>query len=395
MRLSPSARLAMAFTATLFLLLASQETSLAAIDCFKCHDRSAFQKKVKHPPAAGGECITCHSPHVAKYKGLLQEKVQNLCYSCHQETATAHRQGLAHLPVRKGECLACHNPHASEHGGLLNKSLAETCFTCHSGLPKKFKFTHTPYANGQCAACHRAHQSNHAALLVKEPDALCLNCHSPQTVQQRHPNFPTEPDNCGSCHNPHGSDRPDLIRNILHEPYAAGCKDCHTGKGAPVTVDTCLACHPQVGEQMASSHNHMLRYGNNGCTACHSPHAGDSANLLKGKERHVCGSCHESTFRRIDEAHYKHTMDGSCSDCHALHGSNHPVMVKDQLNMVCATCHAQHGQFTHPIGEKIFDPRTGQMMTCASCHASKGTDYESHLRFSGARDLCVQCHRDR
>jgi predicted CXXCH cytochrome family protein len=145
---------------------------------------------------------------------------------------------------------------------------------------------------------------------------------------------------------------------------------------------------------MASSHNHLVRFGDNGCMACHSPHAGDDERLLKGKERHVCGKCHEATFKRHDSAKFKHKLTGACNDCHAPHGSNHPAMAKAPINEVCSGCHGKHGVFTHPIGEGVFDPRTGQMMTCASCHASKGTDYAFHTRFSGTRDLCTQCHRD-
>jgi predicted CXXCH cytochrome family protein len=393
MRLSRFVRLAVILTSALFLFLSAQSTAMA-VDCFTCHDRGAFQKRVKHQPAAKGDCRACHSPHVAKHSGLLQQEVQTLCYSCHPDAAAAHRQGVVHQPVRKGECIACHDPHSSEQAGLLNKRSPDNCFTCHSDLPKKFKYTHTPYAKGQCSSCHQPHQSSHAYLLARDSDSLCLGCHSVDSVRQKHPNYPAEPVNCSSCHSPHGSNRPALVRNILHEPYAAGCKDCHVGKGSPVTVDTCLECHSQVGEQMASSHNHLVRYGNNGCLACHSPHAGDNKRLLKGKQRHVCGNCHEATFRRRDEAGFKHTMEGSCSDCHAPHGSNHPAMARAPINTVCVSCHVTHDQFTHPIGENVFDPRTGQMMTCASCHASKGTDNEYHLKFSGKRDLCVQCHRD-
>jgi len=185
-----------------------------------------------------------------------------------------------------------------------------------------------------------------------------------------------------------------MIRNVLHEPYADGCQNCHAGKNVPVTIDTCLECHPEVSEQMASSHNHLVRYGENGCTACHSPHAGDTERLLKGQERDVCGNCHEATFQRHDSAKFKHQWTGECTDCHAPHGSNHPSMVKAPINDVCGECHGLHGSFTHPIGENIFDPRTGQMMTCISCHATKGSEYEFHTRYNGKRDLCVQCHRD-
>lgn len=391
-------RLFLLITAVLLLASAAPaEAKPTTKDCFACHDRAAFQKRVKHQPVVGGDCSVCHSPHVARHQGLLQQQVQSLCYFCHPTAAAEHRRGLAHEPVRLGECLACHDPHSSDHPGLLSRIGAESCFDCHSELPRKFRHTHTPYAKGECASCHRAHQSEQPYLLVKDAAALCLNCHSAQTVKQKHPNYPVAPGNCSSCHNPHGSDRPALVRNLLHQPYREGCKSCHSGQ-QPVTVQNCLSCHPQVGEEMASSNNHLVRYGNNSCTACHSPHAGDQPGLLKGKERHICWSCHESTFQRTEQAAHQHpltkTKEGSCTQCHALHGSNHPAMVKGPINTVCISCHAEHEQFTHPIGEQVFDPRTGQMMTCISCHATRGSEHEKHLRHDGRRALCTQCHRD-
>jgi predicted CXXCH cytochrome family protein len=376
------------------LFLADTALAQTTVDCFSCHDRATFQKKVKHEPVESGDCFSCHNPHVARHAGLLQELVPQLCYSCHGEMVKGLQQAVVHRPVREGKCLSCHDPHASDQANLLNARPAETCLSCHTTLPKQFKFTHAPYAKGECASCHNAHQSSNPALLVKEADKLCLTCHSAQTVQQKHPGYPAELKNCGTCHNPHGSDNRGLIRNVRHEPYTTGCKDCHAGKGVPVGIDICLGCHDDVGTKMASSHNHLVRYGQNGCTACHSPHAGDDKRLLKGRERYVCSTCHLDTFQRYDAAKSKHVTTDACTDCHAAHGSNYPNMLSGPINSVCATCHEKHSQFTHPIGEKVFDPRTLQSLTCTTCHRSKGSEHFSHLRFDGNRDLCVQCHRD-
>jgi predicted CXXCH cytochrome family protein len=394
MILSSFLRSALILFASLFLLFSSPGLSEAAIDCFSCHERAAFQKRVNHQPAADGDCLSCHNPHVSRFSGMLQVQVKDLCYSCHGEAAEDHSQGNVHSPVIKGECLSCHNPHASDLAGLLNDRPSETCFSCHTELPKKFKNTHAPYAKGQCASCHQPHQSPYANLLVKAPEALCLGCHPLASVRQKHPNYPAELGNCSSCHNPHGSDRKALVRNFLHAPYADGCQDCHAGKGVPVRIGTCLECHPEVSKQMASSHNHLVRFEDNGCIACHSPHAGDDKRLLKGKERDVCGTCHDATLERYDTAEHKHQKTDACNDCHAPHGSNHPAMFKGPVNDVCNDCHGLHGSFTHPIGEGVFDPRTGQMLTCASCHASKGTDNDYHTRFERKKALCVQCHAE-
>ena len=378
--------------ATLLLTLSLQGPVEAAIDCFSCHDRAAFQKRVNHEPAAEGDCFACHNPHVARFEGLLQEKTRDLCYSCHEDEASEHLQGFVHAPVTRGECLGCHDPHASNHDNLLNARSSETCFSCHDSLQREYKNSHAPYAKGQCDACHQSHQSDFAYLLKKDAEDLCFNCHSGSSLQNKHAGFPAELGKCGSCHNPHGSDRPGLVRNALHAPYADGCADCHAGKGVPVRIDSCLGCHPDVSEQMSSSHNHLVRYEDNGCIACHSPHAADDERLLKGSERHVCGTCHEATFKRHEESAYKHEMTDACNDCHAPHGSNHPAMLAAPINQVCNNCHGLHGSFTHPIGVDVFDPRTGQMMTCASCHATKGTDFAYHARQERKKALCIECH---
>ncbi len=372
--------------------VSANQTFAITVDCFSCHDREAFNKRVKHEPAASGECLECHSPHVARFAGLLQKQLMNLCYSCHSDAEEEHSKGFVHLPVLRGQCQGCHTPHSSNQNGLLKDSAAELCFSCHDYLPRKYKNTHAPYAKGQCDSCHQPHQSDQIYLLKKEPVAMCLTCHSQATVENNHRNFPEKLTNCSSCHNPHGSDRPSLIRNVLHEPFADGCADCHVGKGIPVRIETCLECHPHVSDQMASSHNHLVRYENNGCIACHTPHAGDDQRLLKGRERQVCGTCHEATFERHDLSKHSHPTTDACNDCHAPHGSNHPSMVRGPINDVCNDCHGLHGTFTHPIGENVFDPRTGQLMTCSSCHAVKGTDFEYFTPFHRKKALCIQCH---
>jgi len=373
--------------------VSNQKMPTTAI-CFSCHDRDAFLKKLKHEPAAVEACLSCHSPHVARFEGLLQMQVRDLCYSCHTDAAAEQLQGKVHTPVKQGECLSCHNPHAADQEGLLNDSPSGICFSCHSEMPRKYKNTHAPYGRGECSTCHRPHQSSYPNLLVGDPETLCQGCHSLASLKQKHANFPEELGNCGSCHTPHGSDRKGLIRNVLHEPYSEGCQDCHTGKGIPVLIDTCFKCHSEIRDQMASSHNHLVRYKDNGCMACHSPHAGNDDRLLKGKERHICGQCHAATFERYDAAEFKHQMTDACNNCHAPHGSNHPAMAKAPINQVCSKCHGEHGFFNHPIGEDVFDPRTGQMMTCASCHASKGTDFDYHTRFNRKKALCIQCHTE-
>lgn len=374
---------------SLFLLPAANAKTV----CFTCHDKKVFTKKLVHKPLAAGECGACHNPHVARYERLLHKPGAELCFDCHRKQQKIFEKGIVHQPVRKGECLSCHDPHASDTRGLLKeKNLSGSCFKCHEELPKKYKFTHNPYARGRCMACHYPHQSEISLLLKKEPDKLCASCHKKDSIASAHPGYPGRLKDCLSCHNPHGSNRKKLVRNVLHKPYSKGCKDCHAkGKKG---IANCLRCHEKIKEELYTTHNHITGSGGNSCTTCHSPHAGDAKNLLRGsRQSQVCRKCHEQSIQKAMMKRYKHQNLQECSNCHAPHGSNQLAMMKADHNAVCSACHETQGKFTHPVGDKVFDPRTGQQVTCVSCHDSMGTDFKFHLKKSGSKELCIQCHR--
>ncbi|MBU0484591.1 MAG: NapC/NirT family cytochrome c [Proteobacteria bacterium] len=381
---------------SLLILLTCFFTSIVSAEanttCFKCHKKANFSGKVVHSPVAENKCSSCHNPHVARYKNLLSSEVSELCYQCHQDKIESFSKGIVHKPVKKGECLSCHAPHASSNKGLLNESApGENCFKCHKTLLKKYDYTHQPYEKGDCGACHRAHQSERAQLLNDEPDKLCSKCHQENILQQKHQGFPGRLRVCLSCHNPHGSERKNLIRNVLHAPYKEGCSDCHE-KG-PVKTDKCLECHEEIMDQLLSAHNHLTDKAVNSCVKCHSPHAADSNSMLKNRQNQICRSCHANTFAGYDNTLHSHPDTGSCSDCHALHGSNNMAMLKGNGIEVCDSCHKTQGQFTHPVGGTVLDPRTGQQVTCVSCHYPHGTNFKFNLKLSGGKDLCIQCHK--
>ncbi|MBI5557130.1 MAG: hypothetical protein HY885_05785 [Deltaproteobacteria bacterium] len=363
--------------------------------CFDCHDKGSFSGNIVHQPLADGQCKACHNPHVAHFKGLLEKEGADLCYACHGKEKEKFKEGLVHQPVRGGKCLACHEPHASANSGLLKSNLDKICFSCHDKLPQKYGHTHSPFAKGQCFACHRPHQAAYGQLLKDEPDKICQSCHKPQDLQQGHADYPGQLRNCLSCHNPHGSERKGIVRNVLHAPYAKGCKDCHDQKGTQGNTQSCLRCHEKVATEMHARHSHLTGKGGNKCVDCHSPHAADEKNLLKGSQVEVCRACHRDTMARYADKLYKHpeAKAGTCTSCHEVHGSNRVAMLRGDGNAICTQCHETQGKFTHPVGEKILDARTGQMVTCISCHLPMGSDFKNELIYSGSKDLCVQCHK--
>lgn len=366
-------------------------TAFAETVCFQCHKKEAFSGKSVHKPVAEDRCGKCHNPHVAKYEGMLQEKGAALCYDCHRKAKKEYARGVVHKPVQTGDCGACHAPHASGQKALLRKPLARICFTCHAQEEKKYQVSHKPFAAGNCTACHQPHQSGQSQLLKSGDDTLCLNCHKAPDAMGGHKGFPGKVRGCLSCHNPHGSSKKGLIREVAHAPFAKGCKSCHDKDVRDTAL--CFSCHTGVMAQTMAPHNHLVVGKGNACTQCHSPHAADTKTLLKGKEGPLCKSCHLDTAQRMDVSLHKHPKVEKCSECHEPHGANRIALLKNEGNGLCSRCHETQGEFTHPVGDKVVDHRTGQTLTCLTCHDPMGTDYRYNLKQSGKKVLCVQCHR--
>lgn len=382
------------FLACVFFLLMA-EAGVAATVCFKCHERAEFANKVVHEPVASEQCTSCHSPHAARHEGLLQDVGIKLCSRCHADTVEGFQKDFFHQPVKEGKCLACHNPHSSANKGLIRGVQGgDTCFECHVELQPSYDFTHAPYANGQCSACHLPHSADNPSFLRDTAEKLCFTCHKNQEIAKLHNESPVRVERgCLLCHNPHGSSREALIRDVLHAPYEDGCADCHDGSGGPVGVDTCLGCHDEVGEKALSSHSHLTYRAQNVCVNCHSPHASNTKDMLRGSQVVVCRACHDDTFRRFQDKRHKHTATAkACNECHAVHGSNELAMLREEGNAVCSRCHESQGVFSHPVGDRIRDPRNGQRMDCVSCHNPHGTDYKMNLKLDGQEALCKSCH---
>ena len=392
-------KLTLSLTLTLFLCLGTYETVFSKAGCFnsKCHDKSAFNNRVVHKPVAKKECNGCHSPHVARFKGLLQQSGSELCFSCHTDEQESFTRDVVHDPVRQGKCTACHDPHSTQRAGLIKGKLNEICFTCHNKIPRQFRFTHSPFKKGQCISCHTPHNAKTYQLLRTSgnTDDICFSCHKHQAIKNSHRNFPTEPKNCLSCHNPHGGNDKSLIRKVLHRPFKKGkkgCKECHIND-KPVGTDTCLRCHKEIEKEFFKTHSHLTNRTGNNCTQCHSPHASDSTIMIKGRQDQLCKDCHNDTFIRHNDKLYIHPDVLMCNSCHDAHGSNEPAMLKGGGIDLCSGCHKEEGANTHPVGENVIDPRTGQILTCVSCHDPKGTNFKNQLKASGSEDLCKQCHK--
>ncbi len=363
--------------------------------CFQCHPRAKFLKGRPHAPVLKGECVQCHQPHVSKFKKLLVKEPPDLCYSCHKKVKEELTSAvLVHPPFRQGACLRCHEAHTAPGSGLLKGSLNKVCFTCHKDLKRKFSHVHAPFGQGRCLACHEPHASGDRRLLKRKGAQLCLSCHkSSPALKKTHPGSLKTMD-CLSCHNPHGSARKAILRDVSHTPYAEGkCVECH--KKRKLGAALCFSCHKEVEKTFNHFHNHLLGgYSSNPCLLCHSPHLADTKAMLRDTPRRLCQRCHPETYKQREESLYSHPKWKECDACHAPHGSDHPAMLKGNGNDVCVRCHETQGKFTHPVGEKVRDPRNGQPVTCVTCHNTMGTNFKYNLRLSGEAALCVECHKN-
>ncbi len=377
------------------LLLTSPCWSASGRMCFQCHPRAKLLQGRIHEPVAKGECVRCHRPHVARHKGLLTEAPPELCFACHKRVKRELTSAvLVHPPFREGACLRCHKPHSAAGKGLLKDSLRTVCFSCHKDLKQSFPHVHAPFGKGRCLVCHEPHASGDRRLLKRKGSNLCVSCHAPTSRWKRiHRGDGTSMD-CLSCHHPHGSKRKGILRNVSHAPYAQKkCSVCHEKRNRGAAL--CFSCHKDVQKSFDHFHNHLLGgYSPNPCLLCHSPHLADTKAMLRDTPRRLCQQCHPETYRQREETLYSHPKWKMCNECHAPHGSDHPAMLKGNGNRVCVRCHETQGKFTHPVGEKVRDPRNDQPITCVTCHNTMGTNFKYNLRLSGEAALCIECHKN-
>ncbi|MEK6531671.1 MAG: cytochrome c3 family protein [Deltaproteobacteria bacterium] len=368
--------------------------------CLGCHKEVAAysSKAVVHRPVKEGQCTLCHSPHASKHQGLLKGDGSALCYGCHDKKNFAGGVSV-HKPVMDGKCSACHNSHASDAKGLLKKTGAEICYSCHPAEDfKGKKHVHPEVKKGNCTLCHNPHTSNSEGLLAEGRAALCAKCH--KTVDTRaHWGYDVAGSDCFSCHSPHSSDRPALIKATLHKPFEEKkCSACHIRGAKEVSesiLSTCASCHKATLAGFNKIYSHLISGADTkSCSACHAPHASDGKKLLRDKETRVCFSCHFSTRDSIGRSKVTHPKLEMCTSCHTSHGSNDRYFLSSG-NGGCSTadCHPAQGTFTHPVGDKIIDPRSKTPMTCVTCHSVMGASEEFNLRFKKDVDLCVQCHQ--
>ncbi|MBZ0154865.1 MAG: cytochrome C [Alphaproteobacteria bacterium] len=379
--------------------------------CMNCH--VTFIDKVKspfvHTPVKTGECSGCHNPHTSSHGKLLAANAGIICSKCHPGIVPEKAKST-HKVVVEGKCIQCHDPHAAPNKNNLLKEGNALCYGCHKDMGDaltKVKFKHHPVEKG-CLTCHNPHASSSSRFLLKtDVPSLCVNCHKTDkpAFSKQHMNYPVAKARCTTCHNPHGSDRGGILYATVHKPLASKmCNQCHEEptSATPFKVkragfELCKACHSgMINDIFSTKRLHWPLVSKQGCLNCHTPHASAEKGLLKGPMRQVCGSCHADSIARQEISMTKHSpiRRGQCTACHAPHASeNVYLMRKKTVVDLCGGCHDWQKHSTHPLGEKITDPRNKNLtVNCLSCHRSHGTENKNMLHYTPISEMCTQCH---
>jgi predicted CXXCH cytochrome family protein len=151
-----------------------------------------------------------------------------------------------------------------------------------------------------------------------------------------------------------------------------------------------------VNDTFGKSRLHGALMGEKACGTCHAPHASREKTLLREPMLQLCGRCHADSIERQRKSPTKHPpiAEGRCTQCHSPHASdNDYLMPSADVKEVCGKCHEWQKHSTHPIGDKVIDPRNRNLsVQCLSCHRSHGTEFKHMFYYATVSELCTQCH---
>lgn len=181
-----------------------------------------------------------------------------------------------------------------------------------------------------------------------------------------------------------------------HARLEGNCTACHSSFRKEAQNSQCVACHKDVGGDVAAGKGYHGKFAparSGTCRSCHNDHKGRGFAVVQLDSRHFnhaltdfaltgshgqvpCAKCHADGAR-------KHAAPKTCAGCHGFADPH-----KGQLGRECQTCHATTAWKT----VQPFDhSRTGFALTgghrsvqCAGCHAGQ--------RWKGLASTCVSCH---
>ncbi len=381
--------------------------------CYECHKelKKDLTDRYVHFLFKKGKCVTCHNAHLSSVKGLMNDEIDSICLKCHEKIRVQLKKSNLHSALRDGKCTDCHYPHSGSIENLLVAPEKTLCMNCHEDIKDQQEKAYAclPFKKGNCSACHDSHASAEDALLTFSSNKLCQKCHAPKCKAGDASIAKVVKDlSCTSCHSGHSSKDKGVLGPYGHTAFLVKkCEECHNPIEPRKEITTkiegkelCYSCHKQEDSKYKYLEEDVHVKGkNNPCNICHDHHASSKKNLTKN-EANICIECHELTEKRTASMEkvlrtIKCTpiKERRCFDCHIPMHSDRPLNYREDGIALCARCHASEHKITHPLGEGVIDPRTGQPVTCISCHSMHNSKDEFMLTFDRNRALCIQCHK--
>lgn len=183
-----------------------------------------------------------------------------------------------------------------------------------------------------------------------------------------------------------------------HAKLESKCSACHTSFQRATENRQCIACHAEVGRDVASAkgfHGQFAAARSQTCRSCHSEHHGREHTIVAftrngfnhnltdyplsgGHAKVTCASCHRpgTKFR------------GTTTSCASCHVADEPH--KGRLGRACQSCHnATKWNDLKPFDHRV---RAGFALTgahvrtsCTACHRGE--------QWAGLGTNCIDCHR--
>lgn len=237
----------------------------------------------------------------------------------------------------------------------------------------------------ECHASYAEYPRIHAPVAQH----ACDSCHQPDTGGHVYPIAPGGNEVCLACHDLGPTGRVQHL--ALTEDGCLACHSPHASNQPALLVgdamaETCGGCHT-----MSAGRFRHEPYDDGLCIACHEPHSGENRLLLRGADdADHCGLCHASTVVEMAGSPHGHDrIDGACLNCHAAHASDYSGLLTSHSGDQCLRCHAD----IRTTIESSLVTHQGAMTDrhCVTCHAPHASPEVSMLRDSQAA-VCMECH---
>lgn len=298
---------------------------------------------------------------IKKAKASVTKESIKTCMTCHEnkdKSASTDKNIHAH-PIFKyfaeDSCIQCHNPHGSTERFFLNNKVTDLCLTCHGDKviatypdddPPVSVTTHgiitklDKYPKG-CTNCHNPHYSSNEKMLSHKKEDLCISCHNKEIYTK----------------DASGNDR--IIPNMelklkaeypkIHSGFSKDCTACHNPHS---TYNNYL-----IKDNDENNNNAKIQYpatpyalykpeAYSLCTSCHK-NFGDSPEIITDKDSKATNFRNETKNDKGEiqskNLHWFHVVDAtgdldknqgrSCFVCHDPHASTQDFHIKNSWKM--------------------------------------------------------------